>query len=36
MNSIVCFWGIEGHVALHRNPGPVYDTILLRLIPGDI
>ena len=26
--------GSEGHVALDRNPGPGYDTLLLRLIPG--
>ena len=30
------FWGIEGHVALDRNPKPGYNTILLRLIPGDL
>ena len=29
-------FGSEGHVALDRNPGPVYDTLLLRLIPGDL
>ena len=27
-------FGIEGHVALDRNPRPGYDT--LRLIPGDL
>ena len=27
--------GSEGHVALDGNPGPGYDTLLLRLIPGD-
>ena len=26
----------EGHVALDGNPGPGYNTLLLRLIPGDI
>ena len=26
----------EGHVALDRNPGPGYDTLLLRMIPGDL
>ena len=31
-----CFFGSEGHVALDRNPGPGYDTLLLRLIPGDL
>ena len=30
------FFGSEGHVALDRNPGPGYDTLLLRLIPGDL
>ena len=29
-------FGTEGHVALDRNPGPGYDTLLLRLIPGDL
>ena len=24
------------HVALDRNPGPGYDTLLLRMIPGDL
>ena len=28
--------GSEGHVALDRNPGPGYDTLLLRMIPGDL
>ena len=28
------FFGSEGHVALDRNPGPGYDTLLLRMIPG--
>ena len=26
---------IEGHVALDRNPGPGYNTLLSRLLPGD-
>ena len=30
------FFGSEGHVALDRNPGPGYDTMLLRMIPGDL
>ena len=30
------FFGSEGHVALDRNPGPGYDTLLLRMIPGDL
>ena len=29
------FFGSEGHVALDRNPGSEYDTLLLRMIPGD-
>ena len=29
-----CFDDIVGHAALDRNPGPGYDTLLLRLIPG--
>ena len=33
---LYCFFGSEGHVALDRNPGPRYDTLLLRLIPGDL
>ena len=27
------FFGSEGHVALDRNLGPGYDTLLLRMIP---
>ena len=30
------FFGIEGHVALDRNPGPGHNTLLMRLIPGDL
>ena len=30
------FFGSEGHVALDRNPGMGYDTLLLRMIPGDL
>ena len=30
------FFGSEGHVALDRIQGPGYDTLLLRLIPGDL
>ena len=26
------FFGSEGHVALDRNPGTEYDTLLLRMI----
>ena len=29
-------FGIKGHVALDRNPGTGYNTLLLRLIPGDL
>ena len=29
-------FGSEGHVALDRNPGPGYDTLLLRMIPRDL
>ena len=36
INPLYCFFGSEGHVALDRNLGPVYDTLLLRLIPGDL
>ena len=32
----VVFFGIEGHVALDRNLGPGYNTLLLQLIPGDL
>ena len=28
--------GSKGHVALDRNPGMGYDTLLLRMIPGDL
>ena len=35
-NLLKCFFGSEGHVALDRNPGPRYDTLLLRMIPGDL
>ena len=36
LNPLWCCFGSEGHVALGRNPGPGYDTLLLRLIPGDL
>ena len=29
INPLKCFFGIRGHVALDRNPGPGYDTLLL-------
>ena len=35
-NPLKCFFGSEGHVALDRNPGTGYDTLLLRMIPGDL
>ena len=34
INPLECFFGIEGHVALDINPGPGYNTLLLRLISG--
>ena len=34
INPLKCFFGNKGHVALDRNPGPGYDTLLL--IPGDL
>ena len=33
-NQLWCFFGSKGHVALDRNPGPGYNTLLLRMIPG--
>ena len=36
INPLYCFFFSEGHVALYRNPGPGYNTLLLRLIPGDL
>ena len=35
-NPLKCFFGSEGHVALDRNQGLGYDTLLLRMIPGDL
>ena len=35
INPLKCYFGIEGHVALDRNPGPGYNILLLQLIPGD-
>ena len=35
INPLECLFNTEGHVALDRNPGPGYNTLLLRLIPGD-
>ena len=36
INPLECFFGSECHVALDRNPGPGYGTLLLRMIPGDL
>ena len=36
INPFEGFFGIEGHVALDRNSGPGYNTLLLRLISGDL
>ena len=36
INASEWFFDIEGRVALDRNLGPGNNTILLRLIPGDI
>ena len=35
-NPLYCFLGSEGHVALDRNPGPGFNTLLLRFTPGDL
>ena len=35
-NQSYCFFSSKRHVALDRNRGPGYDTLLLRLIPGDL
>ena len=35
-NPLKCFFGSEGHVALVWNPGTGYNTLLLRMIPGDL
>ena len=31
--QLECFFGMECHVALNRNPGPGHNTPLLRLTP---
>ena len=36
INPFECFFGIEGNVALDRNLRPGYNTLHLRLIPGDL
>ena len=33
INPLECFLGIEGHVALYRNPGPGYDNPPLAIDP---
>ena len=35
INPLKCFFGIKCHVSLDRNPGQGYNSVLLRLIPGD-
>ena len=35
-NPLWCFFGSVDHVALYRNPGTGYVTLLLRMIPGDL
>ena len=35
-NPLQCFFGIRGRVALDGNPGMGHNTLLLRLIPGDL
>ena len=34
MNPLECFFDTKGHVAIDRNPGPGYNTLFLRLVPG--
>ena len=36
INPLKCFFGIEGYVARDKISGPGYDTLLFRLIPGDL
>ena len=36
IHKLECFFGINGHVALDKNPGPGNDTLLLQLILGDL
>ena len=36
INPLYCFFGSENNVALEGNPAPVYNTLHLRLIPGDL
>ena len=34
IGPLQCFFGFEYHVAINRNPGSWYKTLLLRSIPG--
>ena len=36
INPLKRFFGIECYVALDRNLGPAYNTLILPLIPGDL
>ena len=36
INQLQYFFGVKGQVALDWNPGPGYNTLLLRLIPRDL
>ena len=36
INLLQCFFGIECHVSLDKNPKPGFNTLLLRLIPVGI
>ena len=36
INPLKCLFGSKGHVALDRNPGPGYNTLLLRMIQEDL
>ena len=36
INPSECLFDMENHVALDRNLGPGYNTLLLRLIPVDL
>ena len=34
VNPLECFFSIEGRAALDSYPGPGYNALLLRIIPG--
>ena len=36
INPLECFFGIEGHAGLNINPRQGFNTLLLRLILGDL